>query len=224
MARRFPVTGRALGRALAVGLGAAGVYHALIRPWHLRWGATDDDAVGALPGDAMSEPTPFRSTMATTIAAPPEDIWPWLVQMGWGRGGFYSHTHLENLFGMDLHNADRIHPEWQDLAVGDEVWLGYPRSGGSARTEVALLEPNRALVLALVPVPGGEDLGGSWSFVLDPVDSASTRLITRLQVHSSSPVAKLRIYAFFEPAHFVMQRAMLRGLAARVEAHGYAVR
>jgi len=90
-------------------------------------------------------------------------VWPWLVQIGQTRAGFYSYEWLENLVGCDMHNADRV-PEWQDLKVGDEVWL-HPEA---PPLKVRIIEPGRAIVLEQ-----------SWGFYLEEIDSQRTRLILR---------------------------------------------
>ncbi len=198
--------------------GTAAAYHFLIRPRILRRGATLEEANSALPGDEITPANPFRSTMATTIPATPEEIWPWLVQVGWERGAFYSYNRIEALFGMDLHNADRIHPEWQGLEIGDTMWMSHPRMKYLFPvTKAATIDPNRALVFAIYGPEGAEGTpSGAWSFVLNPIDETSTRLISRLQVSTPSLVGKLVFYAFEEPAHFIMQDGMFRGLKERV--------
>lgn len=157
--------------------------------------------------------------MATTIAATPEQIWPWLVQVGWSRGAFYSYNRVENLLGMDTHNADRIHPEWQDLKVGDSMWMSHPRLKYLfPETRAVRIDPNQALVFAIYG-PQGTDAPptGTWSFVLEHTDEASTRLISRLQVNPPPLLGKLIIYGFMEPAHVVMQSGMFRGLKERTQ-------
>jgi len=94
------------------------VYALTIRPWHLRWDATDEEFTRPLPGDAVV-PDGIQSTRAITVHAPARAIWPWLVQMGQDRAGFYSFDWLERLAGADIHNADHIIRAWQHLAVGD---------------------------------------------------------------------------------------------------------
>lgn len=86
------------------------LYVALVRPWHLSWGATEEEVRRELPGDDVVPEASNFSTRAITIEAPAEDVWPWLVQIGWNRGGFYSYNWVENLMGGDLHNAELIHP------------------------------------------------------------------------------------------------------------------
>lgn len=211
---------RTLFTRLAVAGGLLIAYHRLIRPRITRWGATAEEATRVLPGDEVSPPTSLRSTMAITIAAPPAAIWPWLVQMGWQRGGFYSYNRIETSFGLDLHNADTINPAWQKLAVGDTVRMGHPRLDMVfPETRVAALEPNRALVLAIMPPKnvGGDTPGGAWSFVLDPIDEQSTRVLVRLQVAPPKLLGRLSIYLVNEPAHYIMQRGGLLGLKDRVE-------
>ncbi len=160
--------------------------------------------------------------MAITIEAPPEVVWPWVVQQGWERGGFYSYNRIEHVFGLDLQNADRIHSEWQDLKVGDTIWMSHPRLKAIfPRTQVARVEPNRALVLAIMPPEsaGAEDPGGAWSFVLEPQGEGSTRLLARLQVYPGPHRARHAFYyATMEPAHALMQPGGLRGIRARAEA------
>jgi hypothetical protein len=198
--------------------GAAATYHFLIRPRILRRGATDEEVVRVLPGDEMVRPGTSRSTMATTISATPEQIWPWLVQVGWSRGAFYSYNRIEGLLGMDLHNADRVHPEWQNLTVGDTMWMSHPRlSYLFPETRAVRIDPNQALVFAIYGRPDGNDPSGAWSFVLEPIDDKSTRLIARLQIDPPPLFGKLVIYGFMEPAHFVMQDGMFRGLKERIQ-------
>src|ERR1041385_7675279 len=150
----------------AAGIGATAAYVCGIRPWHLRWGATDEELLESLPGDELVSRARLKATHAITIKAPAAEIWPWLVQMGQNRGGFYSYTWLENLVGCHMRNADEIVPEWQELKVGDKVWL-HPKA---APVQVAVIEPGRAIVLK----PWG-------AFVLQPVNEKTARLIIRLQ-------------------------------------------
>jgi hypothetical protein len=140
----------------------------------------------SLPGDGLVPRPVYETTRAVTIEAPPAAVWPWIVQMGQGRAGFYSYDWLENLFGLEIHNADRIHPEWQDLAPGDTVRLApADQYGGRAVMRVVHLDPNRALVFGpAVETP--EDLeaaattgAGTWAFVLNRRAHDQTRLIVR---------------------------------------------
>jgi hypothetical protein len=123
----------------------------------------------------------LQSTRAITIQAQPQDVWPWLVQMGKDRGGFYTYDWLERLFGAEIHNADRIHPEWQTLAAGDTIWP-YPerklramakRSSDVGGWKVLSVRPGQSLV---VQSNAGR---WTWALVLEPVGSGSTRLLAR---------------------------------------------
>jgi hypothetical protein len=193
------------------------VYVALvvaIRPVYLRWGTTWDERVALLPGDDLAPHAGYRVDHAITIHAPASSVWPWIAQLGQDRGGFYSYSWLERLIGDDIHNADRIHPEWQDRRAGDFVratqpdylhgWLGTP---GWAVVEVV---PERAMVLQ------------NWgAFVVQPVDDSTSRFIVRTRGAGEPSVVSLLtgpLTVFvFEPAHFIMQRAMLRGVRDRAE-------
>jgi hypothetical protein len=190
--------------AAAVGLAA---YALVIRPWHLRWGATGEEAQKPLPGDEFAPEPKLKATHAITIEAPAAEVWPWLLQIGQHRGGFYSYAWIENLLGCRLRNADRIVPEWQSLKVGDPVWL-HPKAPPLAVTR---LDPGRAIVLS-----------SSWAFVLEPIDEHRTRLIVRGQ-GDYEPDMGDRVLNFFcwrvvyEPLHFVMERKMLLGIKERAE-------
>lgn len=186
------------------------VYHLRIRPWHRRWGTTPREAVGALPGDELLQEPASQVTHAVEIDAPPEDVWPWLVQLGQGRGGFYSYDWIERLVGAEIRNVDRIVPELQDLEAGDVVRLApedYPIPTRESAPEVAVLESERALVLR----PPIESPPWTWAFVLEPTDEGTTRLVVRQRSSGASSWLERAIdYLFWEPAHFVMERKTLR--------------
>ena len=193
--------------------GAAAAYILLARPRHLRWGATGQEADEALPGDDFIAKADLTATRAITIRVPADQVWPWIAQLGQGRGGFYSYDFLENLVGCDIHSADRIVPEWQDIRVGDEVRLA-PEVG----LVVALLERERSLVLR-----GGIPMGKTaspydftWAFTLRDQPDGSTRLLVRERYAYTRPWAPLIV----EPAEavsFLMSQKMLRGIRDRVE-------
>jgi hypothetical protein len=148
--------------------------------------------------------------MAVTVDARPEHIWPWLVQIGYQRGGLYSYDWLDRLFGyLDRPSATRILPEFQHLAVGDHIPVGR-----GPNWPVAVLEPNRALVLDMRNMGG---LDWVWQFGLYPIDETRTRLISRSRVRAQAVWARLLTHAI-EPAGFVMTRRMLLGLKQRAEA------
>lgn len=207
------------GLAAIGGIGAlAAGYAYAVRPWHLRWGATDDELTEAMPGDDIKPDPADQVTHAVTIDAPPTEVWKWLVQVGQDRGGFYSYDWLENLFGVRVCNTKEIKPEWQELKVGDfvrgaqEGWMGG-RFDSKAGWFVTEIEPNRSLVLR------DEIEHGSWAFVLKPVAENQTRLVIRARGnHASTFGQKLFHYGFLEPAHFIMERKMLLTLKQKAEA------
>ncbi len=147
--RALAMLGTRHGRGVAAVIVLLGALLPL-RPWSLRWGATGDELKRRWPGDELTPGRAGQSTRAITIHASAPEVWAWIVQIGQDRGGFYSYTWLENLFGCKMHNADRIVPEFQSRAVGDTVWLtSKERYGGQGRTVVAELIPSRAMILVL---------------------------------------------------------------------------
>jgi hypothetical protein len=201
---------------LAVAMAAAGVvglYRWVVQPRMYNWGATAEEITAVLPGDELVEPGGPRTTRAVTIDAPPEAVWPWLVQIGEDRGGFYSYDWLERLVGAKIHNAGAVHPEWQDLGVGDTVWLAR-RYGQNASQVVAAVEPRSHLVLMSAAdfdrVQRGEKAFGSWAFYLRPV-GGGTRLLARGTGGTTGITS-------FDIPHFVMERGMLHGIRDRAGA------
>jgi hypothetical protein len=196
---------------------ASAVYHPLLLPWMMTWGATAAETAMVLPGDDLVPQPTFQSTRAVTIAAPPEQIWPWLVQIGQDRGGFYSYDWMENLVGAGIHNADRIVPEWQHHARGDFVRSLRPdyakgRLRDIAGWRIGWIEKNRGLALV-----------GWGSFVLLPLDDAHTRVVIRTRT-GTAPGAFFSRFAdllFGRPLHFVMERRMLLGIQERVEGKAF---
>jgi hypothetical protein len=197
-------------------------YRLAVRPWHRHWGATDEEVRRVWPGDELVPDPAFESTRAITIDAPAEAVWPWLVQIGQGRGGFYSYAWLENLVGAAIHNADRIVPAWQTLHVGDTVRMAPPeRFGGQGRAIVMVLELGRALVLG--PATDSPEAwqvarktgAGTWAFILDPIDAQTTRLIVRTRSHAWE--APWIVFNLYDSAHFIMERKMMLGIKQRTE-------
>jgi hypothetical protein len=188
------------------------VYVVFIRPWHMRWGAMDMELLTPLPGDPLIPPSSVISTRAVTIHAPAAEVWRWLVQIGQGRGGFYSYTWLENLFAAEMENAEEIVPELQHLKVGDSIV--YQKDGPYGK--VSLIGPERYISI------------GGWTFALRPINHNTTRLIVRyFYDYSDSFLELLYYYTIFEPAHFIMESGMMLGikqraeLAARIEKEGF---
>jgi len=210
-------TWRRRGRRLAGAAGAAllGVaYWTLVRPRMLNWGATPAERERSLPGDDLLADPDAESTMAVGIDAPPDAVWPWLRQLGQNRGGFYSYEWAENLVGLDIHNADRIVPEWQDLVVGDTVRLGRADRFPDATLEVVALDPERSLVLRTP----GERTWWVWSFVLDPLDGERTRLLVRSRIGlPENPAVRAAALLVLDPVSSLMTFGMLRGIRTRAE-------
>jgi hypothetical protein len=199
-------------RRLAAPLAALSIVTALVRRWSADWGATTEELAAQLPGDEFVE-SDLTTTRAVTVYARAADVWPWIAQLGQGRGGFYSYDALENLAGCDIHSADRIVPEWQHIVVGAEV-----RLAPELALTVAAVDPGWSLVLH-----GGIPMGRSpapfdvtWAFVLREEPDGTTRLLSRERYEY------LRWWSGFvvEPVSlisFVMSRKMLRGIAERAE-------
>jgi hypothetical protein len=191
----------------------AGVFYVVVaRPRINQWGATDQEHQATWPGDHLITRPSFVWTNAITIQAPAAQIWPWLVQLGQGRGGLYSYDWLENLIGCDVHSTDRILPAFQTpLQVGDRV-IRMARYAPS--NPVALFEPCRALVLGHIKDTHAELAAGqarsSWAFILQPVDQDSTRLLVRCR--GSSLMGRLQ-----GPVQFVMQHKTMLGIKQRAE-------
>jgi len=185
------------------------------RPVYERWGTTPSERVAQLPGDDLApDDARYRVDHAITINAPASAVWPWLVQLGQDRGGFYSYAWLERLVGDRIQNADRIHPEWQTIERGDLVRATQPDylggRFGDLGWRVQDVVPGRAIIL--------ENWG---AFVVEPIDSSTSRLLVRQRgagTPSFSGVVFGPLNVFiFEPAHFIMERKMMLRLKALAE-------
>lgn len=206
-------------RAAWIGMALAAALAGPVLVWRLwDWGATPAERHRALPGDALVPAPRIRSTRAVRIAAPPGAIWPWLVQIGWRRAGWYSYDTLERLAGAadfvdGARSARRIVPELQALAVGDLIRLGPEPMPAFA---VAQIEPERALVLH--GAEGADGAGASWAFVLEPHGADATRLIARFRLTYPPTCANRLLWGASEAAHLIMERKMLRGIRQRAQA------
>jgi hypothetical protein len=192
---------------------AAAGYVLFGRTRQLRWGATDQECLAVLPGEDLIANADLAATRAITVRAAADDVWPWIAQLGQGRGGFYSYDFLENLVGCEIHSANWITPEWQDVAVGNEVRLapGVP-------LVVTALEPGHALVLR-----GGIPLGETappydftWSFALRDQPDGTIRLLVRERYEYLRSWTWLLVEPV-ETVSFVMTQKMLRGIRDRAE-------
>lgn len=191
---------------LATAVAGLIVYRLTLRPRLLGWGAGASELGAPLPGDEIIANPHVVSTRAVTIDAPRSSVWPWLVQMGYRRGGLYSYDRLDRLFGyLDAPSADSVLPQFQQISAGDVIPLGR---GPSWR--VALAEPDCTLVLE--PVPGAV----SWSFVLHG-QGGTTRLISRVRVGVGSGPVLWAAAPLVELPWFLMERRMLFGIERRAE-------
>ena len=183
------------------------LYRRFLREWVLTWGATAEEAARSLPGDDLLDAADIVATRAIGIDAPASAIWPWLVQIGPGRAGAYTYDWIENLFGLNMHSANRIHPEWQDLTVGDVLRSRAGRPG----MRVEILDPERTLSSR------SEAGDWVWTFALVP-ESSSTRLISRNRIAMKGAAAGQRLgMLVMEPGSLVMERKLLRGIKQRAE-------
>lgn len=183
----------------------AGIALARYRTWNLRWGATAAEASGVLPGDELLRRPRFRATRALDVGAPPEAVWPWIVQMGFGRAGFYAYDWIDNL---GRPSATTVLAEYQDVAVGDLAAPMSPRPTEHTSFRVARVEPPHLLVWSKP--------GSVWTWRLTPLDGGRTRLLTRLQDECRPPIGILS-RPLLELGDFPMMRRQLLNIGARAE-------
>lgn len=187
-----------------------------------RWGASPAEVRATMPGDEIVGPARYTSTRAVTIAVPREAMWPWLVQLGQGRGGLYSYDWVENLLGLHMHSASRIVPAFQHLAVGDTVRLVPEDMEPPLAYVVARLEAPSTLVLG----PDGDRASAfaarlpysSWTSQLTPAGGHTCRLVVRFRADFAPGVlGSLMSSVALPPVHFVMERKMMLGIRQRAE-------
>ena len=198
---------RRIVAALAAG---AAVYALFIRPWILRWGSTSAERTEPLPGDDVVPEARYSTTRATTIQAPPEAVWPWLVQMGQDRAGFYTHNWVERLLQSGIPDTDELRPEWQHLEPGDLVRTNRDIRSKPMGWPVEAVDPGRSIVLRSRNLPDG-----SYAFVVRPTEGGS-RLIVRDRASWKPrewPFAAL----VFEPLHAYMETGLMLGVKRRAE-------
>jgi hypothetical protein len=209
------------GRTLGVGLSAALLLYVVAgRPWLRNWGTTHREAIEPLPGDELV-PARWQTTRAVAINAPAAQVWPWLIQLGYERGGWYSYDWLERRVGAGTFaeggSAKRVIPQLQSLAVGDTIALS-PAGG----PRVAVLQPDSALVLhyRMNLLTSGEALptdravmNWSWAFILVPTGETSCRLLARVRADYRPHLLFVLFPTLLEPVHFLMETKMLRTIA-----------
>jgi hypothetical protein len=216
---------RIVRRAAVIGAIFVGFYGLFVRPRIVRWGAADDEVFGPYPGADLIPGGKRSGTMAITIDAPPAEVWPWLVQMGYGRAGWYSWDRLDN---WGEASTTRLHAEWQQISVGDRL---PSMPDDKAWWEVAALEPERFLGLrASMDLTGKPfDPAGPrpdhftdsiWGFQLKELPDNRTRLVVSgywaLEPAWLFPVAN---FLFLEPSHWIMQVRQFQNLKRLAERH-----
>jgi hypothetical protein len=194
--------------SVAVG---AGLYVAIVGPWQRRWGATHAEIARVMPGDDLVSNPLHCTTRAVTVDTAPGHIWPWLVQMGNGRGGLYSYDWIDLLIGaIDQPSVNRVLSQYQNLHVGDVV----PYAKGS-NFVVRVLEANRFLVIQL-SLTDGTQVVQSWG--LYPMDTTHTRLVLRVRAAFKITALRLPLLMVLDPAEGFMVRKQLLGIKRRAEA------
>ena len=204
---------------LVLGIVVLGVIYAfVVRPWHLRRGSTKDEARRSLPGDELVPDPKFVWNQAITVNAPAAEVWPWVVQIGNQRAGWYSWDGIHRLLGVagsvddPRGSANRIIPELQNLQIGDEIRM-MPEDMGVPGYKVVSIEPDRALVTHI-----DDENASSWVWVLDPIDAETTRLIVRFRQKWERGLMGLAIWIGDELGSLVMQPKTLSGIKQRAEA------
>ena len=193
--------------AFTVILAAIAAYTYVARPWFLHWGATAEDRTRPLFGDDAWIGGRVTGTRAVTVQAPPEKVWPWLIQIGQERAGFYSYTWLENLVFAAIRNTFEIRPEWQERQAKDfvrSVRTGYlfgllKEKEDYTGWKVSFVAPGRSLTLK------------NWgTFVLEPDGAGGTRFLARSRgVPLPGIAGRLFDFWLLNPAHFIMEKRMM---------------
>jgi hypothetical protein len=183
------------------------LYFAWLREWQMTWGATTEEVGRYMAGDELLEHPALNATRAVEIEAPPEQVWPWLVQMGWKKAGLYSFGRLDN-GGMP--SAERIIPEYQNLKVGDSILPSL---------KVVEMEPNRYM-LWVFQERAGPWQNATWSWGLYKTDSGHTRLVARLRhQYTFDSLREIITWAVVDPMEIFMMRTTLLGIKRRAESN-----
>ena len=196
--------GWAIGMAIGLSIAAlvVALYITVIGPWQRRWGATDAEVRGPMPGDDLLRPGAPSTTRAITIHAAPRDVFPWLVQIGYGRGGWYSYDWIDN---DGRRSIDRIDPALQDLSVGDRI-LMLPGLGPVVRE----IGPEHHIL------SGGD--ADTWCLLVVPTADGRSRLVSRWRQDWPKGLGTFVWTLVCDPGAFVMERRMLRTIRNRAEA------
>lgn len=186
-----------------------------LRQWHMRWGATRLEAAAPMPGDAVVPRARFNATRAISIGVPPERVWPWIVQLGYGRGGFYTYDLLDNA---GAPSADRIVDEYQDLKVGARVPMYHDTHGLAIAYRVDSFDRNKWMLWVHRPHEN-ESPDSTWSWRLTELPGNGTRLVTRMKQDYRWETPRLAAFnvVLMEFGDFAMERRMLKGIKARAE-------
>lgn len=205
------------------GLLAYSLYRWGFAPWHRRWGASEEEVNRSLPGDDLLVKPAFNTTRAIHIQARPSQVWPWVVQIGQNRAGFYSYDLLENLSGLKIHSSDQIVSEYQDLKAGDIIPLEPEGSG----YRVQELVPNQYMLLYVDGSTEGvineifrqNELASTWLFLLDEQANGSTRLIVRWRagINRFKSLYAFGLWLTLDAIEFLMEQKMMRGIKQRAE-------
>jgi hypothetical protein len=205
---------------VGAGIAAASIYLRVFLPWQRKWGASGEEAHRTLTGDDQIPHPDTQWTRAITVQAKSAAVWPWIAQIGHGRGGYYSYPWLERLMGLRAAFRDQINPAWQQLKEGDRI----PAEPDGSGYRVITVEPGRTLLLGVRE----NDEGVSWNFarlyraftwvfVLEEIDTEHTRLITRMRAQTRhSPLVALANF-FIDFGAFFLKRQMLLGIKQRAE-------
>ncbi len=195
---------------IAVAAGGGAVYVYVIRPWHLRWQTTPEEALQPMPGDELVPNPSIALTRSVTIETPPAQVWPWLVQMGYRRAGWYSY----DLFDNDNVHVNRILPEFQDLRVGDVM-----RTDAQGGFRVEAIDPGRSIVAMIHSEEAGLPGDIAICMMLRPLDPGGQRTRLTLRLRGRFWNLPGRLFGLvFDFGDFVFMRKMLLGIKERAEA------
>ncbi|MEP7375739.1 MAG: hypothetical protein ABI675_20245 [Chitinophagaceae bacterium] len=189
-------------------------YILFVRSFLMHWGSTTTEISKYYAGDSILLQPDYENTLTITINKPASAIWPWVAQMGLNKAGFYSFTWLENFFGCKLHNANRIHPEWQNPQPGDyEPVCASAEKNNMKGWTIAIAIINKALVYKSSP-----DSSWMMGFYIDSVSKNKSRLVTRMRYITPKQFwLCIADKVWMEWAHCIMQKGSINGIKKRAE-------